>query len=104
MAAISSHHRADRDIISRVVTVSRVAVRVTNSNTSIMETDMEEILIIPEMVDVEPAIYVVTSGVPIRCANVWEVIFAHAYKIKRNRLYADADGSCYRLYFDWMLF
>ena len=69
-----------------------------------METDMEEILIIPEMVAVEPAIYVVTSGVPIRCANVWEVIFAHAYKIKRNRLYGDADGSCYRLYFDWMLF
>ena len=97
MAVISSLHRADRDIISREVTGSRVAVRVTSSNTSIMETVMEEILIIQEMVVVEPVIYVVTSGVPIRCANAWEVIFAHAYKIKRNRLYGDADGSCYRL-------
>ena len=56
-------------------------VRVTNSNTSIMETGYGRNFAHRKWWLWNRNLRC-DSGALIRCANVWEVIFAHVYKIK----------------------
>ena len=93
MAVITAAGRAA--IITAVITMDNITGRVTRTMARVTGVIRMDIMV---LADAAQGMFAVTCGVRIHSVNVWEGICAVAFKIRRNSMGWDYDGTCRHSY------
>lgn len=91
--AVKAAAMADIKVVVTTITMDNTIDRVIKT----MVQAMDAIPITMALIAAQ-AIFVVTFGVQIRSVNVWEGICAVAFKIRRNSMGWNYDGTCRHSY------